>query len=213
MQEWLDHIKDTDYTDLRQRFQSRDDEQFRSAFLELYVHESLIRAGYAVTIHPTGRGRDDPPRLLGRAGPRAAVHRGDRTGIESGSEGCGAAPRSPVRLEWLGSTSRGTWKAPHRTTAAKRLVSDLQPTPKKPEARGQQPNSRAIGVYRHMGVDRIDDAPAIRKALTTKHHEYGDLNAPVRHRRWHLHSRQGPLAHPQRDVWRRRGGVERGSGR
>jgi hypothetical protein len=29
-------------------------------------------------------------------------------------------------------------------------------------------------------VDWIDDAPAIRKALTTKHHEYGDLEGAVR---------------------------------
>ena len=27
-------------------------------------------------------------------------------------------------------------------------------------------------------MDWIDDAPAIRNALTTGHHEYGDLNAP-----------------------------------
>jgi hypothetical protein len=65
MQDWLDHIKgDTDYTDLRQRFRSRDDEQFRSAFLELYLHESLIRAGYAGTIHPTVEGTTAHPDFL-----------------------------------------------------------------------------------------------------------------------------------------------------
>jgi len=54
MQDWLERlVGDEDYKDLRQRFRSRDDEQFRSAFLELYLHESLLRAGYSVTIHPT----------------------------------------------------------------------------------------------------------------------------------------------------------------
>src|SRR5689334_24556015 len=65
MQEWLDRIRnDSDYTDLRQRFRSRDDEQFRSAFLELYLHESLTRAGYAVTIHPAIAGATTHPDFL-----------------------------------------------------------------------------------------------------------------------------------------------------
>lgn len=54
MQTWLDRVSgERDYNDLRQRFRSRDDEQFRSAFLELYLHEGLVRAGYTVTIHPS----------------------------------------------------------------------------------------------------------------------------------------------------------------
>jgi hypothetical protein len=43
MQTWLDRVSgDQDYNDLRQRFRSRDDEQFRCAFLELYLHEGLV---------------------------------------------------------------------------------------------------------------------------------------------------------------------------
>ena len=62
MQAWLDGItEDQDYNDLRQRFRSRDDDQFRSAFLELYVHECLVRAAYAVTIHPVVRGSSRRP--------------------------------------------------------------------------------------------------------------------------------------------------------
>ena len=54
MQTWADQIPDPpDYNDLRQRFRSHDDEQFRSAILELYLHECLTRAGYRVTIHPS----------------------------------------------------------------------------------------------------------------------------------------------------------------
>jgi hypothetical protein len=62
MQSWLDRVPDDqDYNDLRQRFRSRDDEQFRSAFLELYLHEGLVRAGYAVTIHPSVDGSSRRP--------------------------------------------------------------------------------------------------------------------------------------------------------
>lgn len=53
MQTWADHISGSrDYRDMRQRFRSHDDDQFRSAFLELYIHESLMQAGCQVTIHP-----------------------------------------------------------------------------------------------------------------------------------------------------------------
>jgi len=52
MQTWADRFDPPDYHDLRQRFRSHDDEQFRSAFLELYLHECLVRAGYRVSVHP-----------------------------------------------------------------------------------------------------------------------------------------------------------------
>lgn len=53
MQEWLDRIpSEQEYNDLRQRIRSRDDEQFRSAFLELYLHESLKRAETTLWRHP-----------------------------------------------------------------------------------------------------------------------------------------------------------------
>lgn len=65
MQEWLDRIpSEQEYNDLRQRFRSRDDEQFRSAFLELYLHEVLVRAGYTVTIHPEAQGTSRRPDFL-----------------------------------------------------------------------------------------------------------------------------------------------------
>ena len=49
MQTWANGIDPSDCNDLRQRFRSQDDEQFRSAFLELYLHECLVRAGYRVS--------------------------------------------------------------------------------------------------------------------------------------------------------------------
>lgn len=65
MQTWLDRMSsEQEYNDLRKRIRSGDDEQFRSAFLELYLHESLIRAGYAVTIHPEVQGTSRRPDFL-----------------------------------------------------------------------------------------------------------------------------------------------------
>lgn len=52
MQEWANNLPEKDYHDLVQRLRSGDDEQFRSAFLELYLHQCLMRTGHHVTIHP-----------------------------------------------------------------------------------------------------------------------------------------------------------------
>ena len=38
-----DRFDPPDYNDMRQRFRSHDDEQFRSAFLELYLHDASYR--------------------------------------------------------------------------------------------------------------------------------------------------------------------------
>src|SRR5699024_1387747 len=65
MQERLDRVEhDDEYHELRKRLRSRDDEQFRSAFLELYLHESLLRAGYQVTAHPEVAGSSSRPDFL-----------------------------------------------------------------------------------------------------------------------------------------------------
>lgn len=65
VQAWADHATDpTDYNELRGRFRSGDDYQFRSAFLELYLHECLTAAGYAITIHPEVPGTTRRPDFL-----------------------------------------------------------------------------------------------------------------------------------------------------
>lgn len=54
VEEWANHIEgDDDYADLRARLRSSDDRQYNSAFLELYLHEMLLRTGHSVTPHPT----------------------------------------------------------------------------------------------------------------------------------------------------------------
>lgn len=216
MQDWLDHVEnDNDHNDLRQRLRSRDDDQFRSAFLELYLHESLLRAGYSVTIHPTVEGSTSRPDFL-------AERADERIYIEAIAPGANPAAKAaaarravlfdtvnqlddPNFMLWLDTLEEGISPPP-----AARLRGDLRrwlsklgpdapwdmesgpsyqwehngwsvtfkPIPLKPEARGRRPNSRAIGVYGHTPVGWIDDAPAIRKALSGKQHEYGNLDAP-----------------------------------
>lgn len=216
MQEWLDRMpSEQEYNDLRQRFRSRDDEQFRSAFLELYLHESLIRAGYTVTIHPEVQGtsrrpdflaeRDDLRFFIEAIAPgstpaeKAAAQRRavlfdtvNRLGdpnfmlwLDELKEGTSPAASARLRRDlrrWLGTLDPDApWDpdaAPTRRWEHDGWAVTFRAVPKKPEARGTRPNNRTIGVYGHAGVDFIDDAPAIKKALATKHHEYGDLGAP-----------------------------------
>ncbi|MCS5716402.1 hypothetical protein NVV95_17785 [Herbiconiux sp. CPCC 205716] len=65
MQSWADHVQDDgDYKDLRNRLRSSDDDQYRSAYFELYLHESLIRAGFQVTVHPSIPGSSRHPDFL-----------------------------------------------------------------------------------------------------------------------------------------------------
>ena len=50
-QEWADRLREREYADVRAALRS-DDAQARSAFLELYLHECLVRGGHEVVIHP-----------------------------------------------------------------------------------------------------------------------------------------------------------------
>jgi hypothetical protein len=215
MTEWLDRVPSKEHNDLRHRFRSRDDEQFRSAFLELYLHESFLRAGYTVTIHPevgdTSRRPDflverDDLRLFVEAiapgstpGEKASAQRravlldtvnrlGDPNFLlwlhelkEGASPPASARLRNDLRC-WLEDLDPDAeWNPdapPTRRWEHDGWVATFRAVPKKPESRGASPNNRTIGVYGHTGVGFIDDAPAIKKALTAKHHKYGDLGAP-----------------------------------
>lgn len=50
-QAWADNVGDSNYADVRAALRS-DNAQARSAFLELFLHQSLLGAGYRVLIHP-----------------------------------------------------------------------------------------------------------------------------------------------------------------
>lgn len=49
---WANRLPDDAYPGIAARLRSRDDRQYRSAFLELYMHETLLRSGYAVKVEP-----------------------------------------------------------------------------------------------------------------------------------------------------------------
>ncbi|NUJ88334.1 hypothetical protein HOW07_09965 [Plantibacter sp. MCCC 1A11337] len=50
-QEWADRLHGRDYAEVRAALRA-DDAKARSAFLELYLHECLVRGGHEVVIHP-----------------------------------------------------------------------------------------------------------------------------------------------------------------
>ncbi|MEU4416201.1 hypothetical protein [Nocardia salmonicida] len=65
IQEWADRISvPKEYEEIRSRFCAANDFEFRSTFLELYLHQCLINAGYSVTIHPDTPGSTRHPDFL-----------------------------------------------------------------------------------------------------------------------------------------------------
>lgn len=98
VQQWADNIRVTaEYNEVRQRLRSRDNDQFRSAFLELYLHESLLRAGYALQFHPEVPGTSRKPDFLAeRDGGRLYV---EATAPGTAAEAKAAAGRSAVLLD------------------------------------------------------------------------------------------------------------------
>ena len=64
IEEWVSHLPEQHRADLIGRLRSNDNRQFAGAFWELYLHETLLRSGYAVTIHPTVAGSARQPDFL-----------------------------------------------------------------------------------------------------------------------------------------------------
>lgn len=88
MQQWMDRINDDiTHNDLLQRLRSGDNEQFRSAYLELYLHESLLRAGYEIVVHPEVPGTIRHPDFL-------AVRGDKRLYVEAVAPGSTAAAKA-----------------------------------------------------------------------------------------------------------------------
>lgn len=57
-------------------------------------------------------------------------------------------------------------------------IPDLEHAPTHKWEHGARPNDRAIGIYGHGKAGLIDNVSGIVKALSTKHHAYGDLGKP-----------------------------------
>lgn len=66
MEEWWRRYPAEGRADLRGRLRSGSGDAFSGAFWELYQHESLIRQGYAVTLHPEVPGTSGRPDFLAR---------------------------------------------------------------------------------------------------------------------------------------------------
>lgn len=216
MQHWMDRINDDiSYNDLLRRLRSGDNEQFRSAYLELYLHESLLRAGYEIVVHPEVPGTTRQPDFLAVRGDGRLYVEAVAPGSTASAKAAagrravlfdtvnrlqdpnfilwldhlvdGPQPPKSARLravlrQWLRSldpdASWTTDAAPRYDWREGGWEVGVKAMPRKLETRGLRSGSQAIGVYGHMGANVIDDAPAIRKALAAKHHEYGPLNSP-----------------------------------
>lgn len=61
---WFRHLPDAARADVRGGLRSGDDRQFEGAFWELYLHESLRRAGCDITVHPEVAGSSRQPDFL-----------------------------------------------------------------------------------------------------------------------------------------------------
>jgi hypothetical protein len=70
LDDWFARYPDEGSTDLRNRFRSQDGRQHNAAFLELYLHELLLRIGFTVEIHPEVDEPTHPDFLVSRNGER-----------------------------------------------------------------------------------------------------------------------------------------------
>lgn len=61
---WASHLDRESFADLSKRLRSPDHRQSQGAFLELYLHESFLRAGYRVEPHPVLEGTSRRPDFL-----------------------------------------------------------------------------------------------------------------------------------------------------
>ena len=91
IEEWLAHCPASARHDVVQRFQSRDDRQFTSAFWELYLHEMYRCDGWTVETHPDVTGvRTHPDFLVSKGGTSYYV---EATCVFEGRNDNGASAR------------------------------------------------------------------------------------------------------------------------
>jgi hypothetical protein len=68
LEQWFAAYPDSGKADLRARFRSPIDSQFKSAFWELYLHELFLRLGFRLEPHPDIEGSSNHPDFLVKAG-------------------------------------------------------------------------------------------------------------------------------------------------
>jgi hypothetical protein len=194
VQTWADWLPEEGYGDTRARLRSGDDSQFNSAYLELYLHELLRRAGYDVTVHPPTLSGRRPDFHAARA-ESARISRLYRVleetndsnwwlwleRIDSADTSPPAAKlRSEVRA-WL----RQLDPADHRDLSRRprfvweaagwRVVISAVPTT---DTHRQGSSMRSIGVYPATGGG-VDNSSPIIQALGRKDRAYGELADPL----------------------------------
>jgi len=64
IEDWFSRLCPDAHPDMRARLRSDDNRQWEAAFWELYLHETLVRAGYEVTCHPKLAGITRRPDFL-----------------------------------------------------------------------------------------------------------------------------------------------------
>ena len=52
LEHWFSNYPDKEKNEFIRRFQSNNNDQFLSAFFELYIHEILLKLNYKIKIHP-----------------------------------------------------------------------------------------------------------------------------------------------------------------
>lgn len=66
LQDWAGRLPDAAYQDIRGRLRSGDDYEFNSTYLELFLHELMLRAGYEIEVHPESPSGRRPDFLITR---------------------------------------------------------------------------------------------------------------------------------------------------
>jgi len=73
VEDWASRVPEVGGRDIVARLRSSSDRQSRAAFWELYLHETFLRAGYEVELHPSVQGPRPPDFLVSRGEERFYV--------------------------------------------------------------------------------------------------------------------------------------------
>jgi len=225
LDDWLTRVPAKDQADLIGAFRA-DNQQFDSAFWELYLHELYLRAGYSVEIHPDVPNSPKHPdfRMTGKGEPfyLEAVQVGtptsdlaERRRLEAAHDAMnseateqfslsmtyaqiGPRPLSVRQLRqelrrWLAGLDPATVavalsepecpgeltfdRLPRFTWRYDGWDLEFHALPLSPDApRGATP---LIGMYGPATAQMVDKRTGLSRALDSKAHRYGELDAPL----------------------------------
>lgn len=96
VEDWASHLPEGARNDVVSRLRSSQDRQSTAAFWELYLHETFLRAGFNVQVHPPVAGPRPPDFLVTRGDERAYV---EATCVFGTATGAGAGARQQALYE------------------------------------------------------------------------------------------------------------------